>query len=187
MNDIGPGEKAFLAPCAPCRCAIEDRAEGANMGFWDIGFLDKVIEKLPSWRGTTSFLYVASHWDQISNELEARHRYHKDNEELLIKLNERKIQDLEETATKDLAKQRVNAVNVIKPLIQSFGSAVVYIAYMAILYPDHWEVEKGMLDPFLRGQIDAVISVLPPPPKSFGEIFGGSPLGLAKALAKKKD
>jgi len=35
--------------------------------------------------------------------------------------------------------------------------------------------------------IDAVISVLPPPPKSFGEIFGGSPLGLAKALAKKKD
>ena len=104
------------------------------MGFWDLEFIGKLIEKAPTWRGTTSFFYVASHWDRISKELETRYQYHKDNEELLIKLHERKIQDLEETATKDLAKQRVNALNAIKPLIQSFGSAIVYIGYMAVSF-----------------------------------------------------
>jgi len=27
MHDKGPGEKAILAPCTSCRCAIEDTAE----------------------------------------------------------------------------------------------------------------------------------------------------------------
>jgi DNA repair exonuclease SbcCD ATPase subunit len=46
-----------------------------------MGFLDTLVKKLPTWRGTINYLHVAANWGRISEELEMYRQQIKDREE----------------------------------------------------------------------------------------------------------
>jgi hypothetical protein len=143
-----------------------------------MNWLDTLLKKLPTLKGITWFLHVATHWSTFRDELEQYRQQIKDRDEW------RKTQaTMHEAEKQRLAhefeqKMKATGAAIIEIMNDDIRLQMESASRLAIHYklnPSEWSVDRERISPRLRAEVEKWMSYLPPPPpapKTLGEIFG---------------
>ncbi len=147
-------------------------------------WVKELIAKLPTLKGSSYFIYVASHWGRISAEIEEYRRrvqdqkeWHEESERLLTKIHQRGIEDLtselrKETEEKSAIEQEAMVSEALADrVLNLYSKAITHLAVISVLNPVLWVIGRKSLDPEVRELVEKVAEKMkadlppaPPPP-----------------------
>jgi len=146
------------------------------MGVWK-----EVIKKIPTWRGITYGLYVASHWENISAEFEKyrqrvrdQKEWHEESEALLKEQHHRGMElvkaDLQRVLKEkaDIEQKAQETEGLVGWVTDLAVETINHLGVWAVLDPARWQIEKKSLGPEVSRLVEKVAdrkkADLPPPP-----------------------
>ncbi len=135
------------------------------MGFWS-----EVFKKLPTWKGTINFFYVATNWSTISGDLEQYRQQIKDRDQWLETYKEKHKEDIEkittEAANKLAASEKTSKSweSIHKYTMELLMDTLFKMALKAQLYPREWEYEKSRYMPYVQDIVESMRAKIPKPP-----------------------